>query len=317
MPEFMHVGSLIVDDIEDKSLKRRGADCAHIKFGEPIASEERGERGGAGGRSTHSTLTPPAPRACAVNAGTAAYFQLERHDLMVEGLLAAAAERHVRLLTFAALQARARRARRSSRASGPHGRCSSSARTGTWRRAACPAIHRLRRAVPAASPRRACALIGGALEARSRPVGRYDESVGTVFQVRARAQEGRGRVAAGTPTPPGLALPLQIMDDVLNLPLPSTRPTRHKRAGVQLKTLGEDITAGKVTGSRLKAIKLLGKAETRALLDVVRMWPRSPRSCSTASMSSRPAARSTVAPTTAINFVKLAFKTLHPRLVLL
>lgn len=47
MPEFMHVGSLIVDDIEDRSEKRRGAPCAHIVYGEPTA----------------------------INAGTAAYFQ--------------------------------------------------------------------------------------------------------------------------------------------------------------------------------------------------------------------------------------------------
>ena len=57
MPEFLHVGSLIIDDIEDGSLKRRGVDCAHIKFGEPIA----------------------------INAGCAAYFQ-SHQLLLVPGL---------------------------------------------------------------------------------------------------------------------------------------------------------------------------------------------------------------------------------------
>jgi geranylgeranyl pyrophosphate synthase len=46
MPEFMHVGSLIVDDIQDGSLTRRGGPCAHLIFG----------------------------NATAINAGTAAYF---------------------------------------------------------------------------------------------------------------------------------------------------------------------------------------------------------------------------------------------------
>lgn len=45
-PEFLHTGSLIIDDIQDNSLLRRGGPCAHI---------------------THGIAT-------AINAGTAAYF---------------------------------------------------------------------------------------------------------------------------------------------------------------------------------------------------------------------------------------------------
>ena len=45
-PEFLHTGSLIIDDIQDNSLLRRGGPCAHI---------------------THGVAT-------AINAGTAAYF---------------------------------------------------------------------------------------------------------------------------------------------------------------------------------------------------------------------------------------------------
>lgn len=65
------------------------------------------------------------------------------------------------------------------------------------------------------------------------------------------------------------------MDDVLNLRGLYTSDA-DKRAGVQLKTLGEDITAGKVTFPLVKAIKLLGKAEMRALWDVVRTRPEEP-----------------------------------------
>src|SRR5690606_3101506 len=46
MPEIMHVGSLIVDDIQDKSETRRGGPSCHVKHGDGIA----------------------------INAGTAAYF---------------------------------------------------------------------------------------------------------------------------------------------------------------------------------------------------------------------------------------------------
>ena len=45
-PEFLHTGSLIIDDIQDNSLLRRGGPCAHLEFGV----------------------------ATAINAGTAAYF---------------------------------------------------------------------------------------------------------------------------------------------------------------------------------------------------------------------------------------------------
>lgn len=37
MPEMMHVGSLIVDDIQDKSEIRRGGPACHIMHGDAIA----------------------------------------------------------------------------------------------------------------------------------------------------------------------------------------------------------------------------------------------------------------------------------------
>jgi predicted secreted hydrolase len=50
VPELMHVGSLIVDDVEDKSTVRRGGPAAHLIYGEPIA----------------------------INSGTAGYFITQR-----------------------------------------------------------------------------------------------------------------------------------------------------------------------------------------------------------------------------------------------
>jgi geranylgeranyl pyrophosphate synthase len=67
--ETLHNASLIIDDIEDNSLKRRGEDCCHIKFGLPLA----------------------------VNAGTTAYFlalncilkhpQVEKRAALLEGVV--------------------------------------------------------------------------------------------------------------------------------------------------------------------------------------------------------------------------------------
>jgi geranylgeranyl pyrophosphate synthase len=37
LTEIIHNGSLMVDDIEDKSLKRRGLPCTYIKYGEDVA----------------------------------------------------------------------------------------------------------------------------------------------------------------------------------------------------------------------------------------------------------------------------------------
>lgn len=35
--ELLHVGSLIIDDVQDESLERRGGPCCHIKHGTPLA----------------------------------------------------------------------------------------------------------------------------------------------------------------------------------------------------------------------------------------------------------------------------------------
>lgn len=37
MPELIHTGSLIVDDVQDKSEKRRGGKTLHHIYGEPLA----------------------------------------------------------------------------------------------------------------------------------------------------------------------------------------------------------------------------------------------------------------------------------------
>lgn len=37
LTEIVHNGSLMIDDLEDKSLKRRGLPCTYLKYGEDYA----------------------------------------------------------------------------------------------------------------------------------------------------------------------------------------------------------------------------------------------------------------------------------------
>lgn len=215
MPEFMHVGSLIVDDIEDRSTKRRGVPCAHMLFGEPTA----------------------------INAGTAAYFQGQQM-LLVPGLTAAQLNR-VYDFYFAAL--RAGHAGQALDIAGLDYLMDDVIERGDAALAESRiiAIHRLKTAVPAASLARMGALVGGGSDVQIDAIGRYYESIGIAFQ---------------------------IMDDVLNLRgLYSGKAD--KTSGVELKNLGEDISAGKVTIPVVKALGLLPKAEMRALWDIIKTKP--------------------------------------------
>ena len=221
MPEFMHVGSLIVDDIEDKSSKRRGAPCAHMVYGEPIS----------------------------INAGTAAYFQGQQM-LLVPGL---SAEKLNKIYNYYFSALRAGHAGQALDIAGLDSIMDNVIETGNADLAESRiiAIHRLKTAVPAASLARMGALVGGGSDIQIEAIGRYYESIGVSFQ---------------------------IMDDVLNLRgLYSGKAD--KAEGNELKTLGEDITAGKVTIPVVKALRLLSKDTMR------KMW---------ATIKSKPADRATV-----------------------
>jgi geranylgeranyl pyrophosphate synthase len=153
----MHVGSLIVDDIEDRSQKRRGTDCAHIVYGEPTA----------------------------INAGTAAYFQGQQM-LLVPGLTPKQLN-DIYDYYFAAL--RAGHAGQALDIAGlGYLMDDVIERTdGSLAESRLLAIHRLKTAVPAASLARMGALVGGGSQAQIEAIGRYYESVGTAFQVGADA----------------------------------------------------------------------------------------------------------------------------------
>jgi geranylgeranyl pyrophosphate synthase len=153
MPELMHVGSLIVDDVEDRSVVRRGGPSAHTLFGEPLA----------------------------INAGTLCYFlpqiflaqsdlppaqQVRIYELYFEAARAAHAGQALDLAGFAhampeivvrgdgeAVEARVR------------------------------GVHRLKSGAPAGSLARIGAIIGGGTEAQIDALGVFVEHVGLAFQI--------------------------------------------------------------------------------------------------------------------------------------
>jgi len=153
MPEFLHVGSLIIDDIQDKSDTRRGGPCSHLLFGEPLC----------------------------INAGTAAYFQCEQL-IKAPGLSAEDLNKCYGLY-FAAL-----RGGHAGQALDIHGLdylmddviASGNADLLEERSLA---IHMLKTAVPAGTLARMGALVGKGTEAQIEAMGLYFESVGVAFQI--------------------------------------------------------------------------------------------------------------------------------------
>lgn len=153
MPEFMHVGSLIIDDIQDRSTVRRGTKSCHLVYGEPIA----------------------------INAGTAAYFQAQQM-LNLECL----SDRQLNQVYdyyFAAL--RGGHAGQALDIAGLDYLMDDCIERGD---SALPeqrilAIHRLKTAVPAGCLARMGSVVGGGTEEQVEAVGRYFESIGIAFQI--------------------------------------------------------------------------------------------------------------------------------------
>jgi geranylgeranyl pyrophosphate synthase/predicted secreted hydrolase len=151
MPELLHVGSLIVDDVEDRSEVRRGGPTSHKIFGEPIA----------------------------INAGTAAYFLCEPdmtglpletkvriYELYFDGMRAGHAGQAIDIDGLAELVPRALETGDTSELE---------------RRVL--AIHRLKTAVPAGMAARIGAILGRGTELQIDGVGKFFEAVGLAFQI--------------------------------------------------------------------------------------------------------------------------------------
>lgn len=151
MPELLHVGSLIVDDVEDGSELRRGGPTAHVVHGEPLA----------------------------INAGTAAYFLCEPR---MDGL---PAETRVRIYESYFDAMRAGHAGQALDIDGVAALVPAAVTTGDVdeleRRVL--AIHRLKTAVPAGMTARIGAILGGGTDLQVEGIGNFFEAIGLAFQI--------------------------------------------------------------------------------------------------------------------------------------
>ncbi len=153
MPELLHVGSLIVDDVQDKSTVRRGGPSCHVTHGEPIA----------------------------INAGTAAYF-LTQNQLHSDELNA---DQKLRIydLYFAAM--RAGHAGQAIDLGGMAPLMPRVVETGDSKELVgrILACHRLKTAAPAGCLARMGAVAGGGSDEQIAAVGEFFEAVGLAFQI--------------------------------------------------------------------------------------------------------------------------------------
>ena len=153
LPEMMHVGSLIVDDVQDRSVVRRGGPAAHLIYGD----------------------------AQSINSGTAAYF-LGNH-LIDSGKLSDRDKVRVYELYFEAL--RAGHAGQAIDLDGfddvlPRVVDSGDARDLERR---VLTVHRLKTAAPAACLARMGAVAGGGTEQQIEALGSFFEALGLAFQI--------------------------------------------------------------------------------------------------------------------------------------
>lgn len=153
MPELMHVGSLIVDDVQDRSEVRRGGPTVHKIYGEPLA----------------------------INAGSSCYF-MGQHILQ-SSKVSDATKLRLYDLYFEAL--RAGHAGQAADLDGLDRFMPEAVKTGDAAnlRLRVAAIHRLKTGAPAAALSRMGAVVGGGTDAQVEAVGRYFERVGLAFQI--------------------------------------------------------------------------------------------------------------------------------------
>lgn len=153
MPELMHVGSLIVDDVQDKSTVRRGGPCCHVVHGEPIA----------------------------INSGTAAYFLTQ--NLLHSDDISERDQLRIYQLYFAAM--RAGHAGQAIDLAGMAPLMPAAVERGETSdlEARILACHRLKTAAPAGCLARMGAVVGGGTDEQIAAVGEFFEAVGLAFQI--------------------------------------------------------------------------------------------------------------------------------------
>ncbi len=155
MPELMHVGSLIVDDVQDKSTWRRGGKTVHMIYGDAVA----------------------------VNAGTACYFMGQK--ILIKGKKMSDAQK-VRIYDYYFQSLRAGHAGQALDLAGPDEaimRATINTAEIDDLEKAVLAVHRLKTAAPAGALARMGGVAGNGSEEQIEALGHYFESVGLAFQI--------------------------------------------------------------------------------------------------------------------------------------
>ncbi len=153
MPELMHVGSLIIDDVQDRSTVRRGGPTCHVVHGEPIA----------------------------INAGTAAYFIMQK--LLVSDEMSAEAKLRIYDLYFSAMRAGHGGQAIDLGGMAPLMPAAVATGDGAALEARILACHRLKTAAPAGCLARMGAVAGGGSNEQVAAVGGFFEALGLAFQI--------------------------------------------------------------------------------------------------------------------------------------
>jgi geranylgeranyl pyrophosphate synthase/predicted secreted hydrolase len=153
LPELMHVGSLMVDDIQDDSVVRRGGPAAHLLYGEGLT----------------------------INAATACYFL--PHLFIRTASLDDSQKLRIYEQYFEAT--RAAHTGQALDIAGYADAMAEIAESGDGDRAAqhVRAVHRLKSAVPAGCLARIGGIIGGGTAAQIDALGTFVERVGLAFQM--------------------------------------------------------------------------------------------------------------------------------------
>lgn len=151
-PELLHTGSLIVDDVQDESVIRRGAPSCHMLYGQ----------------------------ATAINAGNACYFLGE---LLVDSSLSDAKKLKLYTLYFETM-----RAAHAGQAIDIDGFEALMPEVVGYGRGALLeerilAVHRLKSAAPVSSLAQLGAIMGDGTSEQARVLGQFFESMGLAFQV--------------------------------------------------------------------------------------------------------------------------------------
>jgi geranylgeranyl pyrophosphate synthase/predicted secreted hydrolase len=153
LPELLHVGSLIIDDVQDRSLTRRGGPTAHQRYGDAIAINA-------------GNVAYFLGQLCVYGASISAEQKLRVYDIYFEALRAAHAGQALDIDGFASLM--------------PH---IVESGDGALIEARVLAVHRLKSAAPASALARIGAILGGGSAEQIRALDIYLERLGIAFQI--------------------------------------------------------------------------------------------------------------------------------------